>query len=88
VEGGEDERHVARAPDGWNLALYRTRDRLNPLWRHLADRCNMNRPIDPLLREGGFEVASLERFRHKGPGVLAHMVRGVATRADSGREET
>jgi SAM-dependent methyltransferase len=61
-------------------------DRLNPLWRRLADGCNMNRPIDQLVREGGFEVSSLERFRHKGPGVLAHMYRGVATRADAGRE--
>ena len=27
------------------------------------------------------EVVGLERFRNKGPGVLAHMYRGVAQRA-------
>ena len=41
----------------------------------------MNRPIDQLVREGGFDLVGLERFRHKGPGVLAHMYRGIATRA-------
>ena len=60
----------------------RWQDRLNPYWRRLADGCNMNRPIDQLVRESGFDVARLERFRHKGLGVLAHMYRGVATRAD------
>jgi SAM-dependent methyltransferase len=54
-------------------------DRLNPLWRRLTGGCNMNRPIDLLVQEGGFELEGLERFRHRGPGVLAHMYRGAAT---------
>ena len=29
----------------------------------------------------GFELRSVERFRHKGPALLAHMFRGVAARA-------
>jgi SAM-dependent methyltransferase len=57
-------------------------DRLNPLWRRIADGCNMNRPIDQLVEDGGFELSSLDRFRHKGPAILAHMYRGVATRVD------
>jgi ubiquinone/menaquinone biosynthesis C-methylase UbiE len=59
----------------------RWQNRLNPYWRRLADGCNMNRPIDQLVREGGFDLVGLERFRHRGPGVLAHMYRGIATRA-------
>ena len=59
----------------------RWQDRLNPLWRRLADGCNIDRPIDRLVADSGFELASLERFRGKGPGVLAAMYRGVATRA-------
>ena len=55
-------------------------DRLNPLWRRFSGGCNMNRPIDRLVQEGGFELVGLERFRHKGPGLLAHMYRGVAKR--------
>ena len=59
----------------------RWQDRLNPLWRRLADGCNIDRPIDRLVADSGFELASLERFRGKGPGILAAMYRGVATRA-------
>jgi ubiquinone/menaquinone biosynthesis C-methylase UbiE len=58
----------------------RWQDRLNPLWRRLADGCNMNRPIDRLVEDAGFQLARLERFRHRGPAVLAHMFRGIATR--------
>lgn len=58
----------------------RWQDRLNPLWRRLAGGCNMNRSIDTLVERGGFELRQLERFRHKGPALLAHMVRGAATR--------
>lgn len=59
-------------------ATARWQDRLNPLWVHLADGCNMNRPIDRLVGEGGFRLLDLTRFRHKGPGLLAHMYRGIA----------
>lgn len=58
----------------------RWQDRLNPVWRRIAGGCNMNRPIERLVQDGGFELASLERFRHRGPRLLAHMYRGVATR--------
>ncbi len=58
----------------------RWQDRLNPLWVRLADGCNMNRPVDRLVEAGGFRLAELTRFRHKGPGVLAAMYRGVAER--------
>jgi ubiquinone/menaquinone biosynthesis C-methylase UbiE len=54
-------------------------DRLNPVWHCIADGCNMNRAIDRLVVDGGFELATLDRFRHRGPGLLAHMYRGVAT---------
>ena len=47
----------------------------------MCDGCNVNRKIDQLVKEGGFEMASLDRFRAKGPGIVAQMYRGVATRA-------
>ena len=59
----------------------RWQDRLNPIWRRIADGCNMNRPIDQLVEKAGFSLRSLERFQHKGPRVLAHMYRGIATKA-------
>ena len=58
----------------------RWQDRLNPLWVRIADGCNMNRPVDRIVLAAGFRLAELDRFRHKGPGVLAQMFRGVAER--------
>lgn len=55
-------------------------DRVNPIWRRLADGCNMNRSIDRLVEDAGFRMTRLERFRHDGPSLLAHMYRGVAAR--------
>ena len=55
-------------------------DRINPLWKHVCDGCNINRKIDRLVEEGGFEMESLNRFRAKGPGIVAQMYRGIATR--------
>jgi SAM-dependent methyltransferase len=62
-------------------ATARWQDRLDPFWTRLADGCHMNRAIDRVVEAGGFRLVSLERFRHKGPGLLAHMYRGVAERA-------
>ena len=56
----------------------RWQDRLNPLWVRISGGCNMNRPIDRLVGEVGFELVGLERFRAKGPSLLAHTYRGVA----------
>ena len=39
----------------------------------------MNRVIDRLVQTSGFRIARIDRFRHKGSGLLAHMYRGVAT---------
>jgi ubiquinone/menaquinone biosynthesis C-methylase UbiE len=58
----------------------RWQDRLNPIWRRIADGCNMNRRIDEIVEKGGFELSSLERFRGPGPALLTAMYRGVATR--------
>ncbi len=59
----------------------RWQDRVNPLWNRLCDGCNINRKIDQLVEEGGFELRSLDRFRARGPGIVAQMYRGVATRS-------
>ena len=66
-----------RAP---HASTARWQDRVNPLWRWIADGCNINRPIDRVVEDGGFELAKLSRFRARGPGLMAHMFRGVATR--------
>jgi ubiquinone/menaquinone biosynthesis C-methylase UbiE len=60
----------------------RWQDRLNPAWVRIADGCNMNRPVEQIVREGGFELGSCQRFLGKGPRVLSTMFRGIAVRSD------
>jgi ubiquinone/menaquinone biosynthesis C-methylase UbiE len=59
----------------------RWQDRLNPIWCRIADGCNMNRQMDELVEQGGFEIQSMERFTVDGPGILSSFYRGVAMRA-------
>jgi len=58
-------------------------ERINPLWRRLMDGCNIDRQIDRLVDGMGFELLEMNRFRHRGPSILAQMYRGVATRSDT-----
>jgi ubiquinone/menaquinone biosynthesis C-methylase UbiE len=37
-------------------------NRLNKPWGCMAGGCNLNRPIDQIIQENGFEIESLERF--------------------------
>ncbi len=70
IEHGKSERE----------STARWQDRVNPIWRRITDGCNINRPIDRIVADAGFELTSLDRFRGKGPGLLAQMYRGVAAR--------
>ncbi len=63
-----------------NDGTARWQDRINPLWNRVCDGCNINRRIDRLVEEGGFELTSLNRFRARGPGIVAQMYRGIATK--------
>lgn len=71
VEHGRHERP--------NLAKWQ--DRLNPLQRLLAGGCNLNRPMDALIRDAGFFVSDLETFsmeRSKNPFIWMYL--GTATK--------
>jgi ubiquinone/menaquinone biosynthesis C-methylase UbiE len=58
----------------------RWQDRLDPLWARLTDGCHINRAVDRIVANAGFELTSLDRFRGKGPGLIAQMYRGVGTK--------
>jgi ubiquinone/menaquinone biosynthesis C-methylase UbiE len=58
----------------------RWQDRLDPLWARLTDGCHINRSVDRIVANAGFELTSLDRFRGKGPGLIAQMYRGVGTK--------
>jgi ubiquinone/menaquinone biosynthesis C-methylase UbiE len=63
-----------------SASTQRWQDRLNPIWRRVMDGCNINRPIDQLVQQAGFELSSLDRFCQSSR-LLAQMYRGVATRS-------
>ncbi len=55
--------------------------RLNPLWQRIAGGCNLDRPIDLLVREAGFAIGHLETgYLIKGPRPLTYQFEGRATR--------
>jgi ubiquinone/menaquinone biosynthesis C-methylase UbiE len=57
----------------------RWQDRLNPLQNIVACGCNMNRPVDRLIGEAGFEIVRLDRFlMPRAPRLLGEMYRGAA----------
>ena len=54
-------------------------DFFNPIQKIVGCGCNMNRPIDRLIKDAGFEIVTLERFLIPDtPRVLSEMYRGTA----------
>jgi ubiquinone/menaquinone biosynthesis C-methylase UbiE len=54
-------------------------DLCNPVQRRLACGCNINRPIDRLVLQAGFNLIRLDRYRLPGvPRLWGEMYRGVA----------
>jgi ubiquinone/menaquinone biosynthesis C-methylase UbiE len=59
--------------------IARLQDRLTSMQRVIACGCNLNRPIDRLIRESGFELETLDRFLlPKTLRILADIYRGSA----------
>jgi ubiquinone/menaquinone biosynthesis C-methylase UbiE len=57
----------------------RRQDRFNPIQKIIGAGCNMNRQIDKLIENAGFEIITLDRFLLPyAPRILAEIYRGVA----------
>ena len=57
----------------------RFQDAVNPWWRPLAGGCNVNRDVESLLTEAGFDMEKLERFyAMPRPKFLAYHYLGAA----------
>ena len=55
-------------------------DWLNPIQRIIACGCNLNRPIDVLIRQADLRLDLLDRFQMPGiPRIAGEMYRGIAT---------
>lgn len=66
--GRSDDARVAR----WQ-------DSFNPLQQRLACGCNLNRPIDALIRQAGLKLENMDRFLMPGiPRIAGEMYRGIA----------
>ena len=58
----------------------RWQDLFNPIQRRIGVGCNLNRPIDALVRDAGFAITRLERYVIEGePRIMAEMYRGTAS---------
>lgn len=55
-------------------------DRLTPLQQRLAGGCHLNRQVDELVRDAGFEIERLSTFYMRGPRLLTYMFEGRARR--------
>ena len=50
-------------------------DMLNPVWKRVADGCNLNRPTDQLLTDSGFQLIREERFKIGIPFYEAELIK-------------
>ena len=66
-----------RAPDP---GLERWQDRITPFWKPVAGGCHLNRPIDALIQEAGFETCELHVGYMPGPKPFTFMYEGRARR--------
>jgi len=68
--GRSDEPRVARRQDF-----------LNPVQQWVGRGCNINRPIDELVKKADLHIQTLDRYRLSStPRIFAEMYRGVATK--------
>lgn len=51
---------------------------LTPAWKHLSGNCHLDREIDKLIREAGFELQKINKFPGDEP--LMYFYQGVALR--------
>jgi SAM-dependent methyltransferase len=63
------------APDA---SVQRWQRRLNPTWRCVAGGCNLDRRIDQLIRQAGFEILNLKNAYLRGPRPLTYTYCGRA----------
>jgi len=67
-----------------NPGTAKWQDRFNPIQRVVGCGCNINRPIDALIKESGFEIVSLDRFALRDvPRIMGEMYRGSASAGKS-----
>jgi len=65
-----------RAPDP---RVARWQDRLNPLWQRFSGGCRLNRKIDDLVSDAGFQIDRLATDYIPGSKIMTFLYEGAAT---------
>jgi len=58
----------------------RWQDRITPLWKKVTGGCHLNRKVDRLLTDAGFQIAELKTGHVPGPRPLTYTYEGIAQR--------
>ncbi len=61
-----------------DLAVQKTQQALNPLWKKAAGGCNLNRDVPQNLIDGGFSIQKIESGFGKGWKFMNYVYTGVA----------
>jgi ubiquinone/menaquinone biosynthesis C-methylase UbiE len=61
----------------------RWQHRLTPAWRRLAGGCHLDRKMDDLIRQAGFDLTNLQEGYAPGPRAMSYMYQGCACRSRS-----
>ena len=64
-------------------SVERWQHRLTPPWRRIAGGCHLDRKIDDLIRQAGFDLTDLHEEYAPGPRAMSYMYQGCACRDHS-----
>jgi ubiquinone/menaquinone biosynthesis C-methylase UbiE len=67
-----------RSPDSGVVAW---QDRLTPMWKRLAGGCHLNRRVDAIIKEAGFQISDLKTEYLPGPRPMTYTYQGAAIHA-------
>jgi ubiquinone/menaquinone biosynthesis C-methylase UbiE len=56
-------------------------NRLTPVWKRIGGGCHLNRKIDDLIADAGFNITQIDRGYSRGPKPMTYLYKGVARRA-------
>ena len=56
-------------------------NRLTPVWKRISGGCHLNRKIDDLIADTGFDIVQIDRGYSRGPKPMTYLYKGVARRA-------
>jgi ubiquinone/menaquinone biosynthesis C-methylase UbiE len=66
------------SPDPGVLAW---QNRLTPVWKRIGGGCHLNRKIDDLIADAGFDITQIDRGYSRGSKPMTYLYKGFARRA-------